>query len=496
MRIRLAVLFAFFACCAAPPGEPVISPTAPPPAIDVAGFTRALHAKLQPVGFAAFAAPVPRAAETLTEGQLSIEVEGHLGVQHCRDGSWLVQVPATGARVTKIASAGGPWFAGLNIPGTNNVGLHEMTVRLPLPVSPCDALVLGSGLGGTPSPRPAARWNAVGGTVDEATAVVFVAYPVEGVGPLFCPPAIGSAANPILRGLRGEWGTIPEGVLSWGLLPSIVDLATVYGPGGLDPNAWGATPPTIAGQLASHGKFSGDIYGEWLCAGRVPYTSHSGYGTFFAGDVSTSMLLCCSTLPLEQKQPLVHALCQRAIHDIGRAADGCYLYPSGGHCWGRVPPMVLFGVLSGLDIFANPSPVLGERFPEWNGLQSGLWWTGDAAFNVRWLFSFGDTAGLKDHPSLWGDPNSPTHSTFGWAVGYMAQVIPAQIGSACAIQLLNGERFAPRLVQACRQQMRGPSPAAQAALAAAGNGRLNEWWGKDYAVPFGFAAACWRRYAQ
>ena len=168
--------------------------------------------------------------------------------------------------------------------------------------------------------------------------------------------------------------------------------------------------------------------------------------------------------------------------------------------------MVLFGTLIGMDIFANPSPLLGERFPEWNGYKEGNWWfgpwPGEAGNHpsVRWLFSLDDSANLGMPPATWGSPTSPTHSTFGWGVAYMGQVVPAQIGSACAIYILGAERFAPKMVQAVRQHMQGPPQSARDELQALGLGHLNPTWGggteETYAGPAHFSAYCWRRYAR
>lgn len=433
----------------------------------------------------AFASLVQAASstQTLTTGLLSITIRGHLSAAQTRDGCWIVQVPRGGTvDVIAAQTARGTLTGAMNWAGNRADDIAGLP-QFPLQAHVGDALIL---LTDGASDRAPVRWASPQG-ISEATGIVFVHYTAtEG---LYCPPVVGRRDNWIVSFLRNA-DPIPETLIDWSRLPSKVDLAEVYGPGGIDPNAWGAAPPTIAEAIANHRWYAGDYPSDWRCAGRVPYTSHAGYGTFVSGNNSVAALLACSTLPLEQKKPLVHALCQRAIHDTGRFGDGARLDTDGGHAWGRRFNMVLFGMLTGIHVFADPR-FLGNVMPEDQFTTSTSWWGEPNWLNYRHHHT-NRADWWSVPPSTWGDRNDPSHRDFAWAVTYGGQTIPALVGAAAAVVMLGAEQFAPQMVQIVRQWMAGIPPAARAALESKG---IDLAWGKDYAVPTGFAAECWRRYA-
>jgi len=452
----------------------------------------------------ALAAPVPLPDEVLADRQLSATISGHWGAAQTRDKSWIVQVPWDGsARVVAIASAVGAPSSALNVPGDQVADLHGQNVSLPLQVRPGDSLILLSGSEGGNAAAPLGFASA-GGMVDEAMAIVFVPYEVDSA--FYRPPAVGRRSNPVVAFLR-TFGPIPEAFSDLSRLPSVIDLDELYRipghprPGDsdrIDPDAWGAARPTIADSLAIHRRFAGDLYSDWRCAGRVPWTQHQGYGTWFAGALSTAMLLLCSTAPVAEKEGLAHALVQRGLDDLGAAADGKSLYPLGGHCWGRKVPVVLCGHLMGIDGFADPTPFLGPRFAE-DSFHAATWWfaPGSTTWCATWPFATAsgfDGSAVSGPPATWGNPAAANHDTWGWAFCYYGQVVPAQLGSTLACVLMGrGDSLNRNMVNVMRQHMEGPPPAAQAEMQAAGISDPN--WGRDYAGPAGFAAAAWRHYA-
>jgi hypothetical protein len=516
LRVATRSLFSSFvlfvvACSApspaTPPSESGQEPGAvsPAPLRNADAVIDAVAARLRalPVAASSGAPGTALPAEVVSDRQLSATIVGHWGAAQTRDRSWIVQVPWDGsARVLAIASSHGAVSSALNIPGDQNVDLHGHNVVLPLAVWPGDSLVLLSGSEGGNAAAPLGFASA-NGAVDEAMAIVFVPYEVSSAW--YRPPAIGRRDNPIIAFLR-TYSPIPEALAQMSNLPGVIDLDEIYQiPGSprpgdanrIDPSAWGAARPTIENSLAIHQRFCGDLYSDWRCAGRTPWTQHQGYGTFFAGSVSTAMLLMCSTAPLAERAPLAHAFVQRGLDDLGAAADGKFLYPLGGHCWGRKAQVVVCGHLLGIDVFADPTPCLGPRFAE-DAYKASTWWFDPASttWTATWPFSLApsyDGLQVQNPPSTWGDPHAPNHDTFGWAFAYYSQVVPASLGSTLACVLMGRGDFLNRhMVQVMRQHMQGPPAAAQATMAALGISDPN--WGGDYAVPAGFAAAAWRLY--
>lgn len=518
----LALTLLFARCTVGPaaqpadPDRPADAPTAPTPALQKPDTTRmveAMRGKLRPVPFAALTTPAPRGPETLVSGQIEITIEHHIGVCATREGTFVVQVhPEVPTTILSIVSTGGPQWSVLNLPGTNVADIQGRKVTPPVDVVAFDALIVASGTGGTPSPRPTSRYATAGGDIDEASGICFVGYPVEDV-PLYCPPLCGDARNPFIRGLRGEWGRLEESMADMALLPSVIDFDELYViPGNPRPgdanrinpllhNHWrpriGDLPADYAngwdqGQIRSHRFYAMDIYSEWRCAGRVPYTSHDGYGRGVSTGLSTSHLLLCSTASVQEKAPLAHALVQRGIHDVGRFADGASLYPSGGHCWGRRSCILLMGYLMHQHPFIVYDQLLGDRTPE-DQLQPSAWWTGD--FAARWAFDVGNLSytWLGQHPNTWGALGQ--NGTFAWAVdGYLWHCIGSQLGQVLACVLYGHEAAVQPWASLARAWMATPVPQQVAAdLTAKGMTNLLSQFGHGYG-PELLAERAWAAY--
>lgn len=471
-----ALLAVLVACSAVPTARDV--PPLPPTDVALAQLQAIRRPAASIAAFAslAAAAPAPRAAETLTSGQLSLTVSGHLSVQRTADDSFLVQVPASGAVVTAITSSVGPAGWAWNVPGPNNTALISQTSALPRPVAPCDAVAIVSGAAGGGSTRPVLGFATqnTSPVVDEAMAVVFVPYDVDEtrVGKLLRAPAWGRR-GPLVDFLRGF--PFPVAWIDWTKLPS---------------KALDGPTPTIDFCWRQHRYFSGDLYSEWAPhIHGVPPSAHQGYGTFVLGQMGQAMLMACSDAPLEAKKPLVLAILQRAIDDLGGLCDGSWRYSLGGHCVGRRGPLVMLGHLYNIDIFADPTPIVGNRLPEDQYQTVTAWW---GAPWTGYVYSWQARQDLWTRaPSTWGDRNDPTHAAEAWQVCYGGQVVPAMLATAAAIVMMGREASAPKLVALSRCWFNGPPPDARAQLAAAG---IDLQFGTDYAVEAGFAVRAWRRY--
>lgn len=490
MKQTLSVLLAaLLACCSPFRGDTpaAVAPGSEAGPQDVAppfnGNGDALMAALRPLtetrrSISTFATIAPRPAETLRSGQTTVVIQGHYGWQRTADDSFVVCVPRDGtAKVTAITSIGG-FGAALNVRGLNNSTLLQSTVALPLNVRPCDALYVCSGTTEGISDRPVLGFatQATNVPVDEAVAVVFVEYDVEEsrVGKLLRPPVWGTRGNVLVDFLRSfPW---PVAGLQWDKLPSKPIV--------------GATPELLAFCLAEHRYFSGDCYSEWgPHVHGVPVTAHQQYGTFVQGQMGQALLVACSSLPLESKKPLVLAIIQRAIDDLGGLCDGSWRYTLGGHCQGRRAPLVMLGHLYDIDIFADPTPVVGKRLPEDQYVTVVPWWDTTPNAVPSWtgyLYSTSNTNPTDPnlwhrHPSTWTGDRQVAYSGERWMVMYGGQVVPASAGSAAAILLMGRERSAPAFVNAVRCWAKGPPQSARADLAAAGCGDLNPTWGVNYA---------------
>lgn len=424
-------------------------------------------------------APLP--ATTYSDRSISVTISGHLGAVQCRDKTWMIQV-GPNTRVVSYTSSQGSAGAALNIRGFNGADIVGMQLPANKQVYATDALVV-------VSQSPAGSFS----TVDEAMGVVFVPFEVVGQPPMFHGPLIGDGFLP--RFFRNA--PILESQMDMDRCPSVINFASIYQPGGpVNPSAWGAAPPSIEVLLSEMGRFNGDYIDGWPVASYAPLTQHMGYGTFYAGQVSTALCVMCSTLPLEQRRLLAYAIVQRGLDQIGSICDGRVLYPLGGHCAGRKALIIVAGHLLKVEAFCHPSAFFPNTLQEDRGYfikQPSAWWFG-AGWTAGWAFNTspgfnGDQ--LINHPSTWGDPNSPTHSTFGWCFRYITQVVPAQVGTALVMKLMNRESEMGPMCQMVRQWM-GPIPEAAATTLNQIYGTIP--WGDDYAVPFDFCATAYKLY--
>ncbi len=501
MRHVWVWLFLLVTACAAPTSDEIMGIEArhvPAPVPVSAEALEALRTAMPLPAMRAMAAPLPvLGQQVLVERQLSVTIRGHLAAQQARNRNWLVATPREGVTVVSAASSVGVLASAWNLPATNNAEFAGLRTTFPRVAHAGDALILCSGSeGGNPE-------GTGSGPLDEGLGIVFVPYDVDvaRVGPLYCPSPVGDPTNPLVAFLRGS--PLPEALTDFARLPSVVDVASLYRPiGPIDPSGWGATPPSVERSLPLFRRWAGDVYGEWWEAGRVPFLQgHQGYGTAQAAATSDAMLLAVSTLPLEVRRALVHALVQRGLDSLCAAVAGRRRYPLGGHNVGWKPPVVLMGHLWGLPIFADPTPVLGRRWPE-DDFKRVVWWWG--GWDAAWPFSLQpgwDGTACALPPAQWGDPYAPDHSTIGWAFRYWTQAGAAQIGSIAACEVLGeSEALNPWALRWARQFIVGPPAHVDAELAAVGigGGPGAAWWpnwGQDYGGAAGFAAAAFRKYA-
>jgi len=422
-------------------------------------------------------------AQVLTESQLSVTVAGHSSAVQTRDGSWLVQVPARGARVVAYATTAGQCGASLNVRGTNEADIHTQQIVLPLAIVPGDALVVTSTATG---PR-AAYWPVEGrSAIDEAMTVVFVAYPVT--PGLLRPPAIGNGF--LARVFRSE--PIPESMVDLARLPSIVEVDGLP----VDWSAWGAARPDLDYLTGLLRRFGGDLYDGWSTDTRTPDHQHPGYGSAYSAVVSQALVMLCSTAPAAAKRPLALAVVQRGLDLLGAFCDGRTNYPSGGHMQGRKALVIVCGHLLGIAPFTDPSASIGASFQEdaYFEVAPAAWWFG-SGWTAGWRFESRapfDGSQLRHPPSTWGAVGSPAHDTWAWMInGYMPQVLGSQVGTAVAMKLMGREReMGAAFYRMVEQWMEGPPAAARAELEAAG---IKLPWGTDYAVVrgVGFCVAAW-----
>lgn len=444
--------------------------------------------------------PTPQPAQVLTDRQLSVTIQGHAKAVQTRDLSWIVWVPwGWTATVTAVASSVGPVSSALNVPGSQGADLHHSNVSLPLTVNPIDSLIVMSGSAGG-NPAPVYGFSPpTSSAVDEAMAVVFVPYePFDGY---FRPPAVGSPSNPIIQWMRADpW---PEALMDISLLPSVINVASLYQPvGPIPPGGWNQSPPTFAESLAIHRRFHGDIYSDWRVADRCPWANgHQGYGQNVMDAMSDAMCLLCSTATQAEKEPLALALCQQGIDNLARACDGLWLYPSGGHCWGRKIPVILMGHLFKIPAFANPTPWIGLHFaedhykavPQW-------WWGGGPTWTTAWPFALStnmDGGAVQQRPTewIWGDPFTTVDSEkrYAWACrGYYQHVVGVTLGSALALKLMGAGANAPGMIEMCEQHMHRPPIGAENELIAAGINNMG--FETDYGAHERFTAEAWKAY--
>lgn len=417
----------------------------------------------------------PLPPQVLTDGACRVTIGGHLGAVQTRDGSWIVQVPLSGAQV--LEHTGG---AALNVRGTNTTDVHTASLALPAAVVPCDALVVA-----TPGTGRGDYWAAPGrSSCSEAMAVVFVPYAVR--GDLLRPPAIGSSW--LSRYFRSV--PIPERAVHVETLPTALVVSSLP----VNWQAWGAAEPTIPYLTGLLRRFAGECYDGWSTDTRTPDRQHPGYGSAYASVVSQALVQLCSTSSAEAKRPLALAVVQRGLDLVGAFADGRRQFALGGHCAGRKALVIACGHLLGVEALADPAAVVGPVFQEDQAYQPGDWWFG--GWKARWGYrgeAPGDGSLLGAPPGQWGAVDSTTHSSWAWMVsGYLPQVVGAQVGTAYAMRKLGrtGE-WSTSADAMVAQWMEGPPPAARQQLQAAG---LALPWSTDYALVrgAGFCAAAWR----
>lgn len=449
----------------------------------VEAFNRSTPKTILPMALAQ--EPLP--AQTLSDREISVTVEGHLGAVQCRDKSWLVQV-GPNTRILSYSSSNGNSGAALNLRGSNTANPLTLQIQLPKKVEATDALIVVS----QSSPG-------MFSSTDQAMGVVFVSFPVVGQPPMLHGPLMGDGYLP--RYFRTT--PIYESHLDMTRCPSVIDFSQIYMPNGpINPAGWGAAPPTITSVLAEIGRFSGDFIDGWPVHYHAPSTQHAGYGTNFAGQVSTALCVMCSTLPLEQRRLVALAIAQRGIDQAGATCDGRVLYPLGGHCAGRKALVIACGVLMAYEPFIQPSVYFPGVFQEdrcyttklpraWFFQNPGNEWTASWGFNIEPLYNGSQ---LINHPSTWGAYNSPSHSTFAWCFRYINQVVASQVGTALVMNLMGVEEQMGPMCQMVKQWM-GPIPSqlteALAPFAVGAEGYSMDW-GKDYAVPAGFCATAYK----
>lgn len=482
---KIVMLLALLASCEGTPTNP--TPVRKDP-LDIAEeFLRAAE-KAAPKTKNAVLPNDPLPPQVLSEGELSVTVVGHYGAAQTRDKSWIVQT-GPNTRITAYNSSSGSAGAVINLRGNNTQSVLDMQLTLPRSVLAGHALIVVS----EEWPVNGATWS----NIDEAMAVVFVPYPVS--SDMLRPPAIGDGFLPWFFRIAAP---IYETQVDMSRCPSVIDFAEIYQPGGsINPNGWGAAPPTMNALLNDLGgirEFSGELVDGWPVASHSPNRQHIGYGTYFSGQVSTSLCFMASTKPLEERRAVALAIVQRGLDQIGATCDERVLYPSGGHCAGRKALVIVAGQLLNVEAFCNPSWFFPNTFSEDLGYflrHPSAWWFGEG-WTAGWAFALSPISNgsqLVNHPSTWGDPNSPNHSTFAWQFTYIQQVVPAQVGTALVMRLMNREAEMGAMCQMVNQWMRGPSQAANAALQGIG---YNVPWGTDYATPAGFTAEAYRLYYQ
>lgn len=440
-------------------------------------------------------AAVP-AQQTLTMGECSLTVAGHLGAWQDAGGGWTVQVPDNGAAI--VAYSGGPGGGGcvLNWPGNLNSDYGgppptSLQLTLPAAVVPEDAAIVASGAQQVGN-RGAYPYGFPGRSVcDQAMPVVFVRWPV---GPGYLrPPALG--AGWLARFFRSM--PVAESALHLEKLPSIIDMDALP----VDWSAWGAGKTSIDYALALTRPFCGEFFGGWSTDSYTPDQQWPGYGREVATVQSVDNLWLCSTAPIEAKRPLAIAEAQLGFDLVGAFADGRRMINGGGHAAGRKAPVIWLGHLLGLELIADPSAVLGPVFQEdqaWFA-DAPAWWFG---WWAGWRFKPANEgpamsgALLRQQPTTWGDFEAPAHNTWGWAVnGYLEHSCGAQVGTALAMRLIGRSReWSTAADGMIAQFMAGPPPAARDALTAAG---CRVVWGRDWhpGRGAGTQAAAWRVYA-
>ena len=456
-----------------------------PPASPEQEIAQAFAAAFKQDGVAAaILSTQPLPAETLTTGQISVVISGHLSKAQTRDGGWIVQVPRNGAKILEYSTTEGSAGAVLNVRGNNVDNIHEQNLTLPRHVVPADALIVTSTYNS--SAGRAEYWSVPGrSAVDEMLPIIFVRYQAR--SEYLRPPAIGDGFLP--RFFRSH--PIPEAAIKMDRLPSVVDIDNL----GVNWGGWGNARPDVAYLVGLLGPFGGDCYDGWNTDTKTPDFQHPGYGSYYASIVSQALVTLCSTEPLEERRLLAIAIAQRGLDLVGAFSDGRNNRPvGGGHMQGRKALLMMCGHLLNVRPFANPNRFIGKMFQEDVAFQAGEWWFG-SGWNSTWGFSWQapfNGGMLANPPSTWGDPNSSNHSTWAWMIGgYIPQVCGSQVGTALAMHLCHLDvEMGVNYMGMMKQWMDGPPAAAQEELLQAG---IDIPWGTDYALDRGgdFCKRAW-----
>lgn len=416
----------------------------------------------------------------LTKKGITAVVSNVLSVQESADGNFLIQEGPGGALLESYTPAyNGNNGAVKNIRGNNNlINAHRNKLTLPALLSAGDATII-TKAAAVPGTSPKDNyWPGMTGMseVDEMMTIVTVSYMLDNNIPLLRPPAIGDGI--IAKFFRSL--PIPEANIQYSKLPSIINLNAI------------ANKPSLALLERLFSDFSGDIYGDWECLTRIPDMQHMGYGTYFAGAVSSALVYLCSTIPVEQKKKLARSIVQWGLDYAGAWGDGRRNYSNGGHMQGRKALLIMAGHLLDVYPLTNPtqtigSPVFQEDMAFYK--DNPAWWFG---WQYGWRYN-SDIQGkfLQKPPSQW----TAGQGSQTWGVtGYLEHVCGCQVGTALAMQLMGlsyemGESF----MGAIKQWMEGPPADARQQLMSLG---INLPWGRSYAIglPDQFCAEAWRNH--
>lgn len=223
------------------------------------------------------------------------------------------------------------------------------------------------------------------------------------------------------------------------------------------------------------GQFVGDVLSGWNAHMVAPAEQHPGYGREFAAAVSMTAARLCGDESDETKTMLALGLVQLGLDQMAAILAGRELYAKGGHCAGRMMPVVLGGHLLGIREMRNAietARIAGILFPfqECDAWRYGqVWWTDQATATWRMASDSGpvlDGSEWRRPPSLWA--TGTQHQDFPFAVhGYYGHAHAAQVGSVVAAQVLGLEqRVGAALCDSVRMFM-APPQALRDGMAAA-----------------------------
>lgn len=299
-------------------------------------------------------------------------------------------------------------------------------------------------------------------------------------------PAIGSAFNPINYWLRVQIpsGPIISDLISVDHLPSVINIDSLPVSWGL----YGRGKPTLEWALEQL-TFCGDIGDQWGLTG-MPINLMYPYGREFSWRVSVMLLLLCSTLPKEQKKPLVTRLAQAAIDLWGAYLDGRVQETDGGHYQGR-KAVVLAGLyILGIDKIHWPLVLKGQY-------QEDLAYAdlGPLPWNPSWRYGW---RGHSSQPHPWNQPLNTWASHPGRPIwygnNYLHAQVGTQIGTALAMKLMGLTEYMGKAHYGfVSQWMEGPNSSGATALAGLG---ILPPWGTDFTSDRAstFCAEAWKKY--